>query len=145
MNRIHIHVSIEDLSKSIAFYSSLFGCAPVKQKPDYAKWMLDDPPVNFAISTGGRETGVDHLGFQMEDDKELEVMRERLKNADMQTFAEGETVCCYAKSDKTWVEDPDGIAWETYRTMADAETFKDSGEGICCAPISPEEETTACC
>lgn len=145
MKRLHIHVSIENLESSIAFYSKLFGSEPVKQKNDYAKWMLDDPAVNFAISTSNREKGVDHLGIQVDDDQELETMRERLKQADMQTFAEGETVCCYAKSDKTWVEDPDGNAWETYRTMADVETFKESMDGACCVTPSEENDPAACC
>ena len=128
MKRMHIHMFIDDLQKSINFYSNLFGSEPTKRKDDYAKWMLNDPGVNFAISSRGSKSGIDHLGIQVEKDIELKDMRERLKKADMQTFAEGETVCCYAKSDKTWVEDPSGIAWETYRTMEDAEVFNNSSD-----------------
>ena len=101
MKRFHIHVSIDDLNKSIGFYSKLFGCEPTKRKKDYAKWMLDDPKINFAISARGAKPGIDHLGFQAENTEELDVLHERLKKADMQTFGEGETTCCYAKSDKT--------------------------------------------
>ena len=140
MKRMHIHMFIDDLQKSINFYSNLFGSEPTKRKDDYAKWMLNDPGVNFAISSRGSKSGIDHLGIQVEKDIELKDMRERLKKADMQSFAEGETVCCYAKSDKTWVEDPSGIAWETYRTMEDAEVFNNSSDsktsdiksGTCC-------------
>ncbi len=123
MKRMHIHLFIEDLQKSINFYSTLFGSEPTKRKEDYAKWMLDDPRINFAISANGEGSGVDHFGIQVEEKSELNEMRDHLKKADMKTFAEGETVCCYAKSDKTWVEDPNGIGWETYRTMEDAEVF----------------------
>lgn len=147
MKRFHIHISSDDLNKSIAFYSKLFGSEPTKQKYDYAKWMLDDPKVNFAISSRGAKSGVDHLGFQVETTDELEVLRGRLKNADMQTFDAGETTCCYAKSDKTWVEDPNGIAWETYRTLDDADTFSDasSEETACCSSDSAEPEPAGCC
>lgn len=136
MKRLHIHVSVDDLSQSIRFYSALFGREPAKQKSDYAQWMLDDPKVNFAISTRGAEAGIDHLGIQVEDGDELEEMRTRLKKADLATFAEGETICCYARSDKTWVEDPSGIAWETYQTMAEAEFFNEAGLNTtaCCTP-----------
>ena len=147
MKRLHIHISIEDLSESIKFYSQLFGKEPTKRKSDYAKWMLDDPKVNFAISARGSAPGIDHLGIQVENTNELDEVRERLEKADLQTFAEGETVCCYAKSDKTWVEDPSGIAWETYRTMEDAETFNDTDpkENACCTPSSSETEPAGCC
>lgn len=147
MKRFHIHISIDDLDKSIDFYSKLFGSEPTKRKSDYAKWMLDDPKVNFAISSRGAKPGIDHLGIQSEDAKELDAVRERLKNADMQTFDEGDTVCCYAKSDKTWVQDPSGIAWETYRNMGDAALFSDaaSNETACCLPEKTESEQVECC
>ncbi len=147
MKRFHIHVSIDDLKKSVGFYSKMFGCEPTKQKEDYAKWMLDDPKINFAISSRGAKPGIDHLGFQTENAEELDIMRERLKNADLQPLEEGETTCCYAKSDKTWVEDPSGIAWETYRTMEDADIFSDTSleETACCTPESPEPEQAGCC
>ena len=147
MKRIHIHVFTDDLSKSIDFYSEFFGCEPTNRKVDYAKWMLDDPKINFAISAGGAKPGIDHLGIQVESAGELDLLRERLKNADMQTFAEGETTCCYAKSDKTWVEDPSGIAWETYRKMDDAEAFNDTvpKEDACCRRNESEAEPIGCC
>jgi catechol 2,3-dioxygenase-like lactoylglutathione lyase family enzyme len=147
MKRFHIHIFSDDLNKSIGFYSKLFGAEPTKLKADYAKWMLDDPKVNFAISSRGAKSGVDHLGFQVENTDELEVLRSRLKNPDMQILEEGETNCCYAKSDKTWVEDPSGIAWETFRTMDDAETFNDvaSEETACCTPDAAYPEPVGCC
>ncbi len=146
MKRLHIHVSVEDLNKSIQFYSTLFGSEPSKRKDDYAKWMLEDPKVNFALSARGAKTGIDHLGIQVEEPNELEHLREKLKNADLQTYAEGNTTCCYAVSDKTWVEDPSGIAWETYHNMGDAEFFNDAapGEDSCCTPERPRAESGGC-
>jgi len=136
MKRLHLHVSVDDLSPSIRFYSALFGCEPTKKERDYAQWRLDDPWINFAISARGAKAGIDHLGIQVEEASELEEMRARLKEADLATFAEGETICCYARSDKTWVKDPSGIAWETYQTMAEAEFFNeaDVNAAACCAP-----------
>jgi catechol 2,3-dioxygenase-like lactoylglutathione lyase family enzyme len=147
MKRFHIHVSIDDINKSIKFYSDLFGAEPTKRKNDYAKWMLDDPRVNFSISARGAKPGIDHLGIQVEKASELDAMREHLKNADVQTFDEGETICCYAKSDKTWVQDPSGIAWETYLTMDDANIFSDSTleKTKCCTSESTEPEQAGCC
>lgn len=156
MKRIHIHVGVEKLDESIRFYSALFGAEPVKTKPDYAKWMLDDPRVNFAISTRASKNGVDHLGIHVDENDELAELRARLKTADMAVFDEGETVCCYAHSEKSWVQDPTGIAWEAYRTMDDAQIFSSrvaGGESACCAeqPVSqaaccePSEKTTGCC
>ena len=109
MKRLHIHIGVEKLDESIRFYSALFGAAPIKTKPDYAKWLLDDPRVNFAISTRAQNKGVDHLGIQVDDDAELTEMRERLKGGDMAVADEGETVCCYARSEKSWIQDPSGI------------------------------------
>ena len=123
MKRFHIHVGVEKLDESIRFYSALFGAEPIKTKTDYAKWLLDDPRVNFAISTRASKKGVDHLGIQVEENGELDELRSRLESAALPVFDEGETVCCYAKSDKTWVQDPAGIAWETYRTMEDAQIY----------------------
>jgi hypothetical protein len=122
----------------------LFGAEPVKLKPEYAKWLLDDPRVNFAISTRSEKVGLDHFGIQVDEESELTEVRNRLKKAEMKTFDEGETTCCYAEADKTWVVDPVGVAWESYRTMADVETFgtdrkkeKAAGEtNACCAPKS---------
>lgn len=123
MKRMHIHVGVESLDQSIGFYNALFGAQPVKTKTDYAKWMLDDPAVNFAISTRSGKTGLDHLGLQVDEDDELEALRNRLKSADIAVFDEGETACCYARSDKSWVEDPTGIAWEAYKTIGDVQLF----------------------
>lgn len=156
MKRMHIHIGVENLQQSITFYSALFGAEPMKTKTDYAKWMLDDPRINFAISTRIAKVGVDHLGLQVDEESELQELRERLKSADMSIFGEGETVCCYAHSDKSWVEDPSGISWEAYKTMADAKLFStsiDSNEGACCAPktndkpdaCGPSEGATGCC
>ncbi|QPJ65389.1 MAG: glyoxalase/bleomycin resistance/dioxygenase family protein [Candidatus Nitrohelix vancouverensis] len=149
MKRMHIHVSVDNLKQSMNFYSALFGTQPSKQKDDYAKWMLNDPQVNFAISARGAKAGIDHLGIQVDEASELEQLREQLKHADMQTFSTGETVCCYAKSDKTWVEDPSGIAWESYQTMEDAELFSGGAvsaqDSACCVGDSMEAEQSGCC
>jgi catechol 2,3-dioxygenase-like lactoylglutathione lyase family enzyme len=154
MKRLHIHMGVEDLAQSIRFYSALFGAEPVKTKPDYAKWMLDNPHVNFAISTRTGDTGVNHLGIQVDEESELSELRARLKSADMSVVDEGETVCCYAKSEKSWVHDPSGIPWEAYRTMEDAEIFKaeKTDASGCCAPeadkascCAPEAKTGSCC
>ena len=156
MKRIHIHVGVEKLDESIRFYSAVFGAEPVKTKPDYAKWMLEDPRVNFAISTRASKNGVDHLGIQVEENDELEELRERVRAANLAVFHEGATVCCYAKSEKSWVQDPSGIAWEAYRTMEDAQIFSGksvSDESACCPERSaseaeccePSEKTAGCC
>lgn len=123
MKRFHIHVGVKDLNNSIQFYSTLFGQEPSKVKEDYAKWMLEDPRINFAISTRSNEEGLDHLGFQVDQNDELVELTERLKKADLGVYGEGETTCCYAQSKKAWVKDPSGIAWETYQTMGDAEVY----------------------
>ena len=138
MKRFHVHVAVEDLAASIRFYSTLFGAEPAVVKDDYAKWMLDDPRVNFAIShRGGRRPGVNHLGLQTDSDEELEHFNARLQQADLATQAESEVACCYARSNKYWVTDPTGIAWETFHTLGSVPTFNDepaaSGEA-CCAP-----------
>lgn len=146
MKRMHIHVGVESLDQGIKFYSALFDKAPAKTKPDYAKWMLDDPRLNFAISTRTGSTGVNHLGLQVDEEGEMEELRERLKRADMSLFDEGETVCCYARSDKSWVTDPAGVAWEAYRTMAEARAYtNDEASAGTIADSTPELEgrTTA--
>lgn len=158
MKRMHIHIGVDDLAQSIAFYNALFGEEPNKTKTDYAKWMLDDPAINFAISTRAGKRGVDHLGIQVSEEGELSELRERLQRADMSVFDEGETVCCYARSDKSWLEDPAGIPWEAYQSMADVELFSAAGDeasagGACCAPASQTaatasvsvENSGACC
>jgi catechol-2,3-dioxygenase len=123
MKRFHVHLHVDDLSKSVAFYSRLFDAEPARLESDYAKWMLEDPRVNFAISTVSRGTGVDHLGFQAESEEELADLKRRASAADKTLFDEGATVCCYAKSEKHWVTDPQGLAWEHYRTMDASKIF----------------------
>ena len=138
MKRLHVHVGVDNLSDGLKFYSALFGAEPVKLKEDYAKWMLDDPRVNFAISTRARMKGVDHMGIT--------------------THSDGETTCCYAKSEKSWVEDPSGIAWEAYHTMEDAQIFSaddaareaacctpETPQGVCCAPKAELPADASCC
>jgi catechol 2,3-dioxygenase-like lactoylglutathione lyase family enzyme len=145
MKRFHIHVGVKNLEKSVQFYSTLFGQAPTKLKEDYAKWMLEDPRLNFAISTRTKDEGVDHLGIQVEKPNELSQITERLKQADQAIFDEGEATCCYAKSSKAWVEDPSGIAWETYQTIGDAEVIgeeQEKSDSDCCVPDSEEK---SCC
>ncbi len=155
MKRMHIHVGVENLDQSIKFYNVLFGAQPVKTKTDYAKWMLEDPRINFAISTRV-DNGVDHLGLQVDEDTELEELRERIKGADMSVYDEGEAVCCYARSEKSWVKDPSGIAWEAYKTMDDVQLFFSpdvTEEGACCTPktrsepdcCESSEKKTGCC
>ena len=123
MKRFHVHLHVDDLSKSVDFYSKLFDAEPARLEPDYAKWMLEDPRVNFAVSTRGSGRGVDHLGFQAEDAEELAELKRRASAADRTLFDEGDTVCCYAKSEKHWVTDPQGLAWEHYRTMDASKIF----------------------
>ena len=142
MKRMHLHVAVDDLAQSIRFYSTLFGAPPAVEKPDYAKWMLDDPRVNFAISRRGVKPGLDHIGIQVESEAELDEIRQRLDAADLAMLTETGTTCCYAKSDKHWVQDPSGIAWETYRTLDSAPTFNGgtavagASDTACCAPIT---------
>ena len=123
MKRFHVHLRVNDLHQSIAFYSKLFAGEPARIEGDYAKWILVDPPVNFAISTVGRSKGIDHLGFQAESEDELADLRRRANAADRTLFDEGDTVCCYAKSEKHWVTDPQGLAWEHFKTMDASKTF----------------------
>lgn len=147
MKRFHIHVGVKDLNTSVQFYSTLFGAKPVKLKEDYAKWMLEDPRLNFAISTRSNEQGVDHLGIQVENSEELTEITERLKKANLGVYDEGETTCCYAESNKAWVQDPSGVAWEAYQNMADADVFSETkkeaeSEGECCVP---DDSEASCC
>jgi catechol 2,3-dioxygenase-like lactoylglutathione lyase family enzyme len=118
MKRFHVHVSVKNLDESIRFYSSLFGGQPTMRQADYAKWMIEDPRINFAISTHRQPVGVNHLGFQVDTDEEWRGMHTQLEAADAQLVRETEQPCCYAKSDKYWVTDPTGIAWETFHTLA---------------------------
>jgi catechol 2,3-dioxygenase-like lactoylglutathione lyase family enzyme len=137
MKRFHVHVNVADLDASIDFYSTLFGTAPSVRKPDYAKWMLDDPRVNFAISQRDRAVGVDHLGLQAEEDAELQEIGARLLAADKVALAERGTTCCYAHSDKYWAEDPQGVRWETFHTHGEATTYS--------SPDSHAPEASTCC
>ena len=156
MKRMHVHVSVEDIEKSIGFYSALFAAQPAVVKTDYAKWMLDDPRVNFAISTRGRNPGLDHLGIQVESQDELREVYARLREAGGDVIEQGQTTCCYAKSEKSWIDDPAGISWETFHTTSEATDYGQSVErgarvardegGACCVPLAPKNETaSACC
>jgi catechol 2,3-dioxygenase-like lactoylglutathione lyase family enzyme len=129
MKRLHVHVAVDDLERSIGFYSTLFAAAPAVVKPDYAKWMLEDPRVNFAISARGRAAGVDHLGIQVENEHELTEVYDRLKRAEAPVLEVGATTCCYAKSEKSWVIDPQGVAWETFHTTGDSAVHGDASLG----------------
>jgi catechol 2,3-dioxygenase-like lactoylglutathione lyase family enzyme len=137
MKRMHLHVGVADLDQSIQFYQILFGAQPSVVKDDYAKWMLDDPRVNFAISRRGA-VGVDHVGVQVDSAAELGELAGRLKAAGETTFDQAATTCCYAKSDKSWITDPSGVRWETFFTFDEAVTY---GEDA----VAPAVETTACC
>jgi catechol 2,3-dioxygenase-like lactoylglutathione lyase family enzyme len=138
---MHVHISVDDLQRSIGFYSALFAATPAVVKPDYAKWMLDDPRVNFAISTRGRAPGLDHLGIQVEDKAELHDVYARLRTAGSSVIEQGETNCCYAKSEKSWIDDPSGIAWETFLTTGESIDYGD-GTGERNARVA---HTKACC
>ena len=138
MKRFHVHVSVSDLQQSIRFYSSLFATQPTVLKDDYAKWMLDDPRVNFAISTCSAKSGVDHLGIQAEDSAELEDLGARLAQADVALTAQKNASCCYAKSDKYWTIDPQGVAWESFHTLESAPVYGSDTRKVA-AP------TAACC
>ena len=154
MKRMHVHVAVDDLPRAIGFYSALFATAPSVTKTDYAKWMLDDPRVNFAISARGRRAGLDHLGIQVEDKAELHEVYARLKQAGGAVIEQGETACCYAKSEKSWIDDPAGISWEAFHTTGDSISYGDgSGENearvahakACCVPQPVPAATSACC
>jgi catechol 2,3-dioxygenase-like lactoylglutathione lyase family enzyme len=141
MKRLHVHVAVDDLQKSISFYAALFAAEPSVTKPDYAKWMLDDPRVNFAISTRGRAPGLDHLGIQAEDEGELKEIYARLQKAGGEVIKQGQTSCCYAKSEKSWIDDPAGISWETFFTTGESTDYGDgSGERV--ARVADEK---SCC
>jgi catechol 2,3-dioxygenase-like lactoylglutathione lyase family enzyme len=159
MKRLHVHVSVKDLSASIRFYQTLFGAEPTVTQPDYAKWMLEDPRVNFAISTNRQPVGINHLGFQVETDAELRGMRAQLEAADTRMIEESEQPCCYAKSDKYWITDPTGIAWETFHTLGSIPVYGkdtavfDHGASIvpvegpgaqCCVPAPKAQPAVSC-
>ena len=146
MKRLHVHMSVGDLDQSIRFYSTLFAAPPTVVKPDYAKWMLEDPRVNFAISThAGGAPGIDHLGIQVEDGAELQEIYGRLKEAEGPVLEEGKTTCCYAQSEKSWTLDPQGVSWETFLTTGESTVYGTSAPRIerlkptaaCCGPSKP--------
>jgi lactoylglutathione lyase len=159
MKRFHVHLHVDDLAKSIAFYSNLFASPPARVEADYAKWMLDDPRINFAISTVGQGKGIDHLGIQAEDEAELTELKARGQAADRTLLDEGETVCCYARSEKHWVTDPQGIAWEHFQTLDGAVPVYGQPKSVaktesaCCTPVAVRgvpvnvsvKSTGACC
>jgi hypothetical protein len=143
MKRLHVHVAVKDISQSIGFYSALFAAKPAVVKIDYAKWMLDDPRVNFAISMRGAATGINHLGLEVETGEELAEIHERLKDADGGIVTETGVSCCYAKSDKHWVTDPQGIAWETFRSLGETPMYHGKGDpaGTC----GTQSDSPGCC
>ncbi len=160
MKRFHVHVAVKDLESSIRFYSALFGEQPTVTKSDYAKWMVDDPRINFAISQRGAGAGVNHLGLQVESDEELERLRAQAEQADLASAAEKNVSCCYARGNKYWYTDPQGIAWETYHTLEQVEFFRPSDDVTkgsdtpavsgCCGPstalpTSSERRTNSTC
>jgi predicted enzyme related to lactoylglutathione lyase len=154
MKRLHVHVAVDDLEHSIGFYSALFATQPSVTKADYAKWMLDDPRVNFAISTRGRQPGLDHLGIQVEDKDELKEIYARLHKAGGNVIEQGQTSCCYAKSEKSWIDDPAGISWETFLTSGESTDYGDgtgerearvAHEKACCVPeVAPAPAACGC-
>lgn len=123
MKRLHLHIGVKDLGSNIQFYSSLFNAEPTKLKSDYAQWMLEDPYINFTISTQSKKIGLAHLGIQAEGKAQIEKIRQQLFAAQLKTHKDGETTCCYAKAEKSWLEDPNGIAWEVYHKMDDAQVY----------------------
>ena len=150
MKRFHVHLHVNDLGQSIGFYSKLFAAEPTRIEGDYAKWMLEDPALNFAISTRGAQAGIDHLGFQTDDGAELADMKSRAEHAKLAMLDEGETTCCYARSEKHWITDPQGVAWEQFHTLSDIPVFKEasaqaSQSSGCCAPDADKTAKSACC
>lgn len=162
MKRLHVHMGVDDLAESIRFYSALFAAEPTVRKPDYAKWMLENPRVNFAISHGRGAVGIHHLGIQVDGQEELAEVYDRLKAAEGPVIEEGETVCCYAQSEKSWIADPQGLAWETFFTHGESTVYgtsapaigsnpasrpkpADAGEGCCGPALAPAANTSSCC
>jgi catechol 2,3-dioxygenase-like lactoylglutathione lyase family enzyme len=152
MKRFHVHVSVSDLTQSIRFYSTLFGAEPAVTKHDYAKWMLEDPRVNFAISTGRNRVGINHLGLQTDSDAELDALNAQLQQADLATTPEKNVACCYARSNKYWVKDPAGVAWETFHSLGSVPTYGETSEDTvvqtACGTATAagaKAKATACC
>jgi catechol-2,3-dioxygenase len=149
MKRLHIHLAVDNLDQNIQFYSTLFSCAPTVQHDDYAKWMLDDPRVNFAISNRSAKLGLDHLGIQAEDDQELQMIKQRLDATQKPVETQEQAACCYMRSDKYWITDPQGIAWESFHSLSEIPTFNDKkaasdGENpYACRPA--EKAGPSCC
>ena len=141
MKRFHVHVHVEDLQKNIAFYSAMFDAQPTRVESDYAKWMLEDPRINFAISSRGRTPGVGHLGFQVDSEGELAALKDHAQKADMSLLEENNTSCCYAKSDKYWVTDPQGVAWEQFHTLGNIPLFGGEEPAATCGTGAK----SACC
>lgn len=149
MKRFHVHMHVDDLQVSINFYTRLFATSPARVETDYAKWMLDDPRVNFAISTRGSKSGLDHLGFQTESAEELAQLKVRAEGAEMTLLDEGETSCCYARSDKHWIMDPQGIPWEYFHTLGNIPVFNEGEHAATTKPgsacCSPGKAKASCC
>ena len=152
MKRFHVHLHVADLDQSIGFYARLFAAEPSRRESDYAKWMLDDPPVNFAISTRGAQPGIDHLGIQTDNPDDLAGLKARAEAADLALLDEGTTTCCYARSEKHWVTDPQGVAWEHFHTLGDIPVFRegagDPATGCCTPAAAPAAEapvSSGCC
>ena len=145
MKRFHVHVNVQDLDQSIRFYAQLFGTEPSVRKGDYAKWMLDDPRVNFAISQRERAPGVDHLGLQADDPSELEQIGARLQAADAVRLTEVGATCCYAQSDKYWSEDPQGLRWESFYTHGVATSYYAPAQATPCCGPQQQSAQSACC
>lgn len=144
MKRFHVHVHVQDLARNIDFYSKMFGAQPARVEADYAKWMLDDPAVNFAISTRGHgHTGLDHLGIQVDNDADLAAMKDRAQAADLSLIDEGATTCCYARSDKHWVIDPQGLPWEHFQTLGSIPVFREAESAVSAgaASVAPAVDT----
>ena len=148
MKRFHVHLHVDDLDQSVGFYSKLFAAAPARIESDYAKWLLQDPPLNFAISTRGARPGIDHLGIQTDDAAELAAMKAQAEAADLALLDEGQTTCCYARSAKHWVTDPQGIAWEHFHTLGNITVFHEAAaqqaasgtEAAACCAATPREQ-----
>ena len=155
MKRFHVHLHVDDLQASMAFYSQLFSAQPARVEADYARWMLEDPRVNFAISTRGNKPGLDHLGLQTDSAEELDNLRQAAGSANLTLIDEGETTCCYARSEKHWIMDPQGIPWEYFRTLGNMEVFNEqqqaTGSSACCTPVRdkpvgiPVKSQSSCC
>ena len=143
MKRFHVHLAVEDLAASVRFYTALFGCGPGVLKDDYAKWMLEDPRVNFAISARGRAPGLDHLGIQVEDSGELQEVYGRLKQAEGPVIEEGKTTCCYARSEKSWIADPQGVSWEAFLTTGESTVYGTAAPRPSSVPQGKDRR--ACC